>query len=989
METDQISQILSSIHIPINDPRFYIKVFTAVSKERKAAQARDGDNLKRVVAEEYDELSRRLDNTRVQESTSVRNVLRTRRLANLLINDKGELNAAMLPRVISHLTANLYSLGPQRQYDIPRQRHLLNVLTLLRDSKDLARLLKSINKPYLHPLADQIIRDTLLLPSTTVISDAHARRAALSAWMCYLRQNVGSCFATAPAIIVHDEQPETFLTDLRDLLGAGRMKRTFGGVEYSVPLNSSWGGGDLRKALLLSWSDTPEHSEIWNTPGLIFALEAVSLLDKDMPTKDKIKHTKELMLRAYPEWNESHPYQFTNMETIIKRILMQHIGITQQELDDYDHRPRGMIHSGLLMQISATGSSMGGKGEKCSHYHFQFEQACNAFKALADNALLKAWEFTIASFSETKSEFTRWNLYASLGLGPEEPHGIGYSMYEIIKMKLDQANQKMADIQFDYEHMFAQLKQMEVRMRSAGSETEAKWLRADYESQRNEFYTLEEMRDDLHAKAKIYANLFNFLMSTYDKLFPQYFQEVYDPDLHEVETGPFDDSPAGFRLLYKHGRANTSQWTKVTNPTEFQDALSNFFTSTEVEVAALPELEGLQSDISDIITSVVTQIKTKEFMESAFYRMAVAHKKPAIADPLENLEKIQAKPWAYISGGTMNTLLSCYYRREQKPTEVSRWVENPMELLVFFADTIKHVPPKATEGYLKDPNKGMLMHSPTHAFVLKPGVNGLKEAWTNEEFTHTWVRDALVRPRESFVENLNLDDYMMDYLIEQLTPMVPADYRHYFQKVFSHMHGPLNSSDFRYYIVERMDHERGLQIRGQPVLAPDDIDSTLYSLLPLFPAHQLKDRVKEILTKVHILITEVQNQVLSSLDELIDRLPGNQLITAQGLQDICNALICVGTGRTSLPQDVPMQVSKVAQQLGYAMPSPILVADTNWVKELFAFVVSPASGKLEFWRVDPIGRTGTPMSIWKEWLNGSRKDATWGLLTNPLEYTNK
>lgn len=84
------------------------------------------------------------------------------------------------------------------------------------------------------------------LPTNASISDAHARRAALSAWFCYLRQNVGSCFATAPAIMIHNEQPQQFLIDLADIVSTGRLKRTFGGIEYTAPLNGSWGNGDLK-----------------------------------------------------------------------------------------------------------------------------------------------------------------------------------------------------------------------------------------------------------------------------------------------------------------------------------------------------------------------------------------------------------------------------------------------------------------------------------------------------------------------------------------------------------------------------------------------------------------------------------------------------------------------------------------------------------------------------------------------------------------------
>ena len=109
--------------LSIDEPDFYERAFIYAARERKAQFALEPDNFKRVCAEEYTKLSRRIDDTKLQESCAVRNVLRTRRLANLLINDKGELNTVVMPKVINHLTAHLYSLGPERN-TIPRGKNI-------------------------------------------------------------------------------------------------------------------------------------------------------------------------------------------------------------------------------------------------------------------------------------------------------------------------------------------------------------------------------------------------------------------------------------------------------------------------------------------------------------------------------------------------------------------------------------------------------------------------------------------------------------------------------------------------------------------------------------------------------------------------------------------------------------------------------------------------------------------------------------------------
>ena len=260
------------------------------------------------------------------------------------------------------------------------------------------------------------------------------------------------------------------------------------------------------------------------------------------------------------------------------------LGITEKQVKEYENRPRGMVQTQLFMQLLSSKNTRR-NWRSCANFLHLFEMAKNAFKSLADNALLKAWEFTLASFSDIKYEFARWNFYASLGLQTNEPGGIGQCIYQIIQHKLDQANRKVQEIQYEYEMVYTQVKTLEARMRHASTEKEMQWLKMDYQSRMNEFYFLEEQRNEAQNQATALVNLYDTLYKLYVELFKDYFQEVYDADMQEVTTGPFDDSPAGFRLLYKHGRSNTSQWTRIQNHHEFIDALAAFFVATEPQIA--------------------------------------------------------------------------------------------------------------------------------------------------------------------------------------------------------------------------------------------------------------------------------------------------------------------------------------------------------------------------------------------------------------------
>lgn len=986
MDADEIVNVVNQIEVSIEDPRFFQTLFAIAAKLRKSRDP-DDEDLKKICADEYEELSRRMDRSVIQESCSARNVLRSRSLAQLLINDEGEINQNIIPNLISYFKKHLYPLGPNRQYDSKRQEHILNVLNFLNNDKNFITLLKTINKPFQHKYADQIIRDTLQLETNVAITDAHARRAALSAWLCYLRQNVGSCFATAPAIVIHDEQPELFLTDIREILSTGRLKRVSAGIEHSVPLSTSWGAGELKRQFFIVRGDKEHLFEFWLSPGLLEAFEKGGILTENQSFKRKAQKAKQLILKVLSTYKEPAFYFLISPEELIQEALLIHLGLTNRDLEDYENRSKGMLHTNPLIQIPSSASPKGSKMQKCAQFFVQFENAKTAFKDLTDNALLKAWEFTLASFAETKANFTRWNLYSSLGFAPEEQGGIGQTLYKIIKEKLDQYNLKAQEHQTEYEQVYTQLKYLESRIRNASTEQEVKWIKVEYQTRSNEFHTIQELRDKAHYRAEQFAHLFQALVDKYDALFPLYFQEVYDADMHDVSAGPFDDSPAGFHLLFKHGRSNTAQWTQIDNQFDFVESLVAFFVATETEMRSIPEAEGLDKEIGEIVSAVVTQVRTREFLETAFYRMAVAHNTRIVKDPLNHLDKIEKKPWAYTSGGSMSTLVSSYFGLEQKPTSVSRWVENPMELMVFLVDTIKQTPLKIQKEFEKNPGKSMLMHSPTHAFLLKPGYKKFKEAWNDESYTYIWLRDSFLNPSKQFLSSLLLDEEAVHSLIELIALQIPTGNRHFFRKIFGNIYGRKGVSELRNLIVRTFEQERGLQQGSRPALLPEELDSFLYVSLPLFPRYQLENRVSAIMQKIPGLSDAALKTIqaaVGKLDSLTRR--GLPYLTARTLQDICKALLCLVSEQTAFPIDYHKEIAQAAQALGYAMPAPFHFADTNWVKDEFGFVVNPGNETLELWRVDSIGSFGAPMKSWDGWLNGSRKDLEWGIFNRPYEY---
>ena len=99
-------------------------------------------------------------------------------------------------------------------------------------------------------------------------------------------------------------------------------------------------------------------------------------------------------------------------------------------------------------------------------------------------------------------------------------------------------------------------------------------------------------------------------------------------------------------------------------------------------------------------------------------------------------------------------------------------------------------------------------------------------------------------------------------------------------------------------------------------------------------------------------------------------------------------MLALFLGATSTSRDdYPYLIAQIAQDEGFAMPAPFIVADTNWVTDYFGFVVNPGNCRFELWRVDYTGSGGAPMADWAQWLNGSRRDLTWGVYINPYDYS--
>jgi hypothetical protein len=624
--------------------------------------------------------SEAMDRSGIQDSYCYRAVSLARALSELLIDAKGHFHP--FEGTLS------YFYTPLGSSDGMIHAHQSKFLNRWNGDREFIKKFRRFSLPLCHKKAEEMVRATLLIPAGAPLTDAHVRKAAVCACLTPLRQSVGSCFATAPAILVERSHLDLLIDDLYELLTTGRLRRVIEGVQYTVPFSLSFGIGDLKKIINPSL-------EFWASPGLIAALETARLIPPEESFEQKISRARDILLPLY------HPSM--TVEQLIKKAIPKQ------------------------------------------------EQALLSFKSIADNALLKAWEFTLASFCDVKTEFSKWNLSRSLGLHPQEAGGIGEALYEALNSKLEEANKKIEEYHQAVIEAFDQLKAAESLFKQASTEAEMRRFRAEGQARLHHLRACEELRDEFQQKAKIYAHFFNFLIRQYTTKFQEYFQEIYDPEMPELSASFYEDRMAGFRLVYKHGRSDSSLWTLIDNPPQFVKALVDFFTITENAILHACETAVEKKIVEEMTTSILQHVQSERFLKSAMARAGASAR----------------LPWSYLSGGTMDQLVPIYFRSSSPIVKESREVHDELDLFIFLLEILKALPPKITQKFLDDPLQGLLMESPTHAFTLLPAL--FKEGWLDQGFTYTWIRDRFLVPAKEFYNGMKLSSEEQRELMRRLS----------------------------------------------------------------------------------------------------------------------------------------------------------------------------------------------------------------------------
>lgn len=694
------------------------------------------------------EVSYQMDASPIQDSFRYRARRLGLRVANLAIDSKGELDKERLAALTGLLDGGAFLVGPGREGDSLIYGH---IHACLKQLPHLWTWIRKFSPPLCHKKAEEIVRETLWPETVRKVETAHVRRAVMAAWLTALRQTTGSCFATAPAILIQRDHPGQFFKDLYELLSTGQLKRIVAGKEYSVPLTLSASRADLHRPL-------PPVFPI--TPGLRAALEAGGA--------------------AFTQELKGHP----TVEKWLRSVLLESSGLTEQDVEDEEHLAQIQMAPLLAKQTAVYYQRPTERAAKVAEWKKRLDKACSAFQAFTECALLRSWEYTIASFCDVKTDFARWNLYIGLGMHPDHKGGVGAFLYGAIDERLQKCNREIEALNSEYEREAQSARAIEAMLSNAVSDARRHQLKSELSMQLMAVSSLFEARERLAAKAEAIAEFFPSLLRQYDEKLQEYFQELFDPVIFGEGTHLYDDSLAGFRLVYKHGRKDASQWTPIYTGDAYVASLRDFFAAVETDIQIPPPLE--KEFAAGITTALIQFIQTPEFLAAALARSQEAGRR---------------SPWDYLSGGNLETLLQSYCNRDRPFAEARAIPHSEQELLRFFSQ--------------KWPTGPLLMHSPTHAFLFYP--------------------EALPDDPESLLEptSWEWDEPMREHIAHKVSDRLPQEERALFLHLFRQKPLAETNRQFREQLIEAL----GLRVKQPTAL----IDSVLYEQTPLLSPTEAKE----------------------------------------------------------------------------------------------------------------------------------------------------
>lgn len=853
-----------------------------------------------------------------------------------VIDDKGKMKTGVIAKWQKQLSKS-YSLAPGQKYDAPRKKWLLFALSHFDE-----KWLNSFHLPIANHFALDVIRLSLLYTKKKTLIDADVKRAALSAYLTDLRQTLGSCFATAPALFIRKTKPEMFFKDLHELLHKAHLQRVIEGDQYIIPIATHIEEAAGQFPFFVFHFLPKKVMTFLCELFLNFQVFQGGYLAQFFQIKKLVSI-----------WREEKKVHVTTFHQLLKQLFELKVG---HAIEKPDQLPA--LSTPLQIQVPK---------DAADESYALFEQIYYHFCSYQSHPLLKVWEYTIASMSDVKLDFNYWNSCAALGFNSEEKGSVANCLMTNAEEKIQKLQKLIEEIGVQIEQVDLYLQSLNVRARTASFET-MQHIKGRAASEQARLSRLVAERDAYHARSQNLADKLAEIARGIGNHFTKAFQEIYDPKIIKKNEDLYSDSPAGFRLVYKHQRQDPALWTNITSSAQYVQFLSHFFHLLVTDLEE--EISMHAKDLGDLMHALSSFVSTEEFLLNAKLRCA---KRGGFSKIEETF-----MPWAYVSGGTMSQLVALYFSSSTRPSEIRKVPKKESEFVDFLLEFILDAPFNLLEDLKKGKESSFLMHSPTHAFTFEPSnpsfVTGIKSG----KYPFSWIRDEMVNVAVTRLKGVKLDGFQQSAFYSKFVSLLPLP-------LFSLLRGKIDilpgSGSLDKLKKGAMDHVPNNIPKALKESFEDHLDYCLFSLLPLFSGSVAANVMKEVFA----ILQKPDAPCLHESAKKMQEMSQVEVISKLELIDLIKSLWIIENKAPSFSEDISFAISKAFEELAVCYQSPFIFADSNWIREKFAFCVNPATLQLQLYRVDYTGQEGIPMRSWKKFL-GVENQNTWAIFDHPHEY---
>lgn len=341
-------------------------------------------------------------------------------IANVLINDEGKIDLELID-----IIKDLLNTPPlQQTFSKSHNKILLKTLDALKCNTDLVDLLNNLEEPGKNleetgkkwkklSLKKQnllsVLRSTLGLEEGTELTAMHTKQAVLAALLTDIRQGeMGSCFATALAIILHDQNPMQVAQDLKIMMETGELTKEINGKKVRFHIPKIYIPLQYGEKLLFTLSYQQQFigaEKFFQIPGIRKVIKMAGLDQTGSEDKEKLTKMLEEVLKKIP----SDPERSGDiLRGFINELAMFHAKLKQDDFDNIGKYGQQSKEDQEAL-ISAFDEKFGSsklKDQIEEYEDFKQKLEMNFMAAEGENNLLRSWEYAIAGHGRSEGDYS-------------------------------------------------------------------------------------------------------------------------------------------------------------------------------------------------------------------------------------------------------------------------------------------------------------------------------------------------------------------------------------------------------------------------------------------------------------------------------------------------------------------------------------------------------------------------------------------------------